>query len=153
MAPNEHMAPIELEKAIARWTETPGAVGEHRIDPESVPAIALFQSAESLEHIDKMIERLQRRSDAIVQQLEGRREVFASRARRAADKILNAEYVEVPRNEPTETLLAIEPPPQQATQNVPPGDVTIVPASPESEATNTEAMPTEAPTSEPTSGS
>lgn|SRR5689334_5159516 len=57
--------------------------------PAVAPAMALVKVAPKIEYLDKTIEKLQRRADTILQHLEFRREVFAHRARRAAEKILN----------------------------------------------------------------
>lgn len=60
---------------------------------EAGPAMSLVRAAPKVEVIDKILDRLRRRSDIILQQLEGRREVFAARARRAAEKALKVQPV------------------------------------------------------------
>jgi hypothetical protein len=112
MAPSGSMLPTEFNKLVARWTENPEYFSKHGIVPQSVLATAFVQAAARLELIDKSLERLHRRCDTILQQLEYRREVFAHRARRAADKVLKAENVEAPNIVPAAAPLAIEPPDQ-----------------------------------------
>ena len=68
------------------------------LTPTPLQALAFLHAASSLEIIDKGLERLVRRCDTIVQtSFEYRREMFAHRARRAADNVLTAENVQHPR--------------------------------------------------------
>ena len=78
----------EAEQEIEQWLADPTQFAKHQVDPDLVPARALIQIAEHIEKLDRMIERAERNCDRIVQQLEVRRAVFASRARGAAVKIL-----------------------------------------------------------------
>ena len=101
--------------------------------------MAFSQAARSLEKIDKISERLQRRWDSILQQLEDRREMFAHRARRAVDLVRNELDMRA-----TESV-------DPATPDAnPPDDTTIVPELPPENGAPTaddapkEASPTEA---------
>jgi len=138
-APFGQMTAKEVEAAVAQWTANPDQFSQHGIDPQSVPACSLVQVAKHLETIDRILERLQRRCDSILQQLEYRRELFASRARHAAETILNAECIEVSCSETTAPLAIQAPDPNQ----VAPDEVTTVPKSPESNAANPEEASTE----------
>jgi hypothetical protein len=104
--PSGYMEPRELRAAFEHWTD-PGHFDQHGIPPESVPALALVQAGPSLDIIDKSLERLQRRCDSILQQLESRREVFTHRARRAAGKVLGAESTQMPCIASADATLAI----------------------------------------------
>lgn len=64
---------------------------------EAGPAMSLVRAAPKVEVIDKILDRLRRRSDMILQQLEGRREVFAARAHRVAERILKETERPLPR--------------------------------------------------------
>jgi hypothetical protein len=150
---SQRMSNTELEQAFARWTANPEHFGQHGIDPQSVPAMALIRAAHNVEVIDKILEKLQRRCDTILQQLEYRREVFASRARRAADKILTVEHIEIPRIESADAPLATEPPDQPAPNSSSSDEAPIVPGSSEPEAPSTEKTSTEVSTEPPSSGS
>jgi hypothetical protein len=151
-APCEHMTAIELEQAFARWTANPEHFNKHGVDPQSVPAMAFVQAAAKLEIIDKILERLQRRCDSILQQLEYRREVFASRARHAADNVLNAKSVEFPRVASADAPLAIDPLDQTTPDRKLSNEATIVPASSsESGTPSSEGTSPETPTSTPSS--
>ena len=65
----------------------PANFAKHGIDPLSVPAMAAVQLQDELEALYKRLQQAERRCDAIMQQLEYRREVFAHRARRAAEEL------------------------------------------------------------------
>jgi hypothetical protein len=119
--PERTMGPRDLAEAVAGWNASPGRYKNYEIDPETVPAMAFSQAARSLEKIDKISERLQRRWDSILQQLEDRREMFAHRARRAADLVRNqldmraTESVDPATpdaNPPDETTIVPELPPE-----------------------------------------
>ena len=71
---------------------------------EAGPASALFRSAPKIEALDKMLVRAQLRADKVLVQLEGRREVFASRARHAAEIALREAIPMLP-SPPTMPLL------------------------------------------------
>jgi len=123
LVPEGSMCIPELKKAIADWNANPGRFENYEIDPETVPAMALSQLAPSLENIDKMSDRLQRRWERIQQQLDYRREMFAHRARKAADAIRNEIEVQemkcvnpgIPEpNLCTETTIVPETPPDDA---------------------------------------
>ena len=105
-----------------RWKEDPNEFRKHDVDPNSVAAVALLQSTGNLEMIDKIQGRLERRSDSILQQLEYRREIFAHRARHAAEKLLDAESVQPPRLTSPSMVAAIEPVQQTASTQYPPDD-------------------------------
>lgn len=109
-SPSGTMHPAEYNRRVARCKENPDYLSEFGIDPGVVPATALVQVAVKLELIDKGLERLYRRCDSILHQLEYRREVFAHRARCAANRILKEEIVEAPKIVPDAAPLAIEPP-------------------------------------------
>ena len=85
---------IEFDQHLARWKGNPEFFIKYDIDPRAVGAKAFVQVIASLDQIDKVMERLQRRADKIVEQLEYRREVFAHRARRAVDKVLTSQNTE-----------------------------------------------------------
>jgi DNA-binding FrmR family transcriptional regulator len=95
MAPNRTYTPAGLAQAEALWLADPTHFAKHDIDPLSVPATAVVQIRKNLEALNKMLERAERRCDTIMQQLEYRREVFAHRARRAADTFLSAKTEQV----------------------------------------------------------
>jgi hypothetical protein len=59
-------------------------------------AMAFVRSIPSIDAIDRILEKLQRRCDTILQQLEFRRDVFAVRARRAAENVLREVAQSVP---------------------------------------------------------
>ena len=71
---------------LINWQRDQSSYGS---PPETALAIALVKAAPKTEVVDKILERLQRRCDTILQQLEIRREVFAHRARHAAENVLN----------------------------------------------------------------
>lgn len=74
-------------KAEALWSADPAYFAKHGIDPLSVPAMAAVQLRDNLEAFYKRLQQAERRCDAIMQQLEYRREVFAHRARRVAEEL------------------------------------------------------------------
>jgi hypothetical protein len=131
--PAGNMSATEYNRQCALWRENPDYFAKRGIDPHSVPATARIQVAAKLELIDKSLERLQRRCDTILQQLEYRREVFAHRARHVVDKVLKVEHVvEAPTIVPPEAPLAIEPPAQARADESPSAadEVTIAPTLP-----------------------
>lgn len=156
-SPSQQMTGLELERAFALWTENPGQFAQHGVDPQSVPATALLQAAKNLEIIEPILERLQRRCDSILQQLEHRRELFAYRARHAADRVLNVESVEIPNIPTAKAPPALAPPEQAASQSPSQttaeqsvsDEVTIVPASPDAGGPNSEEVPPETSDSNP----
>jgi len=113
-----HVPDYEVEQ----WKKDPTKFGQHEIDPNCVPAVALLLSTGDLETIDKILGRAERRSDTILQQLEYRREMFAHRARRVAENLLNAEHTQPRRLSSASIVAQIEPAPQmlssQATPDV-----------------------------------
>ena len=123
----------EKRERYAHWLKDPQ---KYDIDADSVPALAFLHAASSLEIIDKGLERLVRRCDTIVQQLEYRREMFAHRARRAADNVLTAENVQHPRIASSGAPRSMEPAHQTPSSQTP---ITITPGtSPEFGASGTE---------------
>jgi hypothetical protein len=56
----------------------------------------LTVKADKLDHIDQQVQRHEARRDAILQQIERRREGFAQRVRRASEEAVDAEFVEAP---------------------------------------------------------
>ncbi len=78
--------PRQLGEIDGRWlvqnfrTELP----KHGINPDIVISSAVVLASRQLEYIDNTIDALQRRCDTILQLLEGRRDVFAARARQSA---------------------------------------------------------------------
>jgi hypothetical protein len=134
-SPSGTMNAIQYNQALVRWKEDPNQFNKHGIDPQSVSAMAFVQAAALLEHCDKSLERLYRRCDSILQQLEYRREVFAHRARRVADNVLKPENVEAPKIAPAAKPLSLEPSdrarPDQS--SVAPNEIPIVPTSSESD--------------------
>jgi hypothetical protein len=95
------------EKYLANWKPDPDFLMRYGTDVRSMVATAFVKVAPKLELIDKNLERLQRRSDEIIEKLECRREVFAHRARRAAANVINAQYEEPRRI--AGTSIVIEP--------------------------------------------
>lgn len=145
-SPSGSMNAIQYNQALVRWREDPDQFNKHGIDPQSVSAMAFVQAAVLLERCDKSLERLYRRCDSILQQLEYRREVFAHRARRAADNFLKPENVEAPKIAPAAKPLSLEPPdrarPDQT--SVVPNEIPIVPTSSESDMARCDEAPPEA---------
>src|SRR3974390_566474 len=84
----------ECEGYLANLTTDPDFLRRYGIDARSMVATAFVKIASKLEVVDKELERLERRSDKVIEQLESRRELFAHRARRAAANIVNAQYEE-----------------------------------------------------------
>jgi hypothetical protein len=76
-------------KAEALWSADPAYFAKHGIDPLSVLAMAAVQLQDNLEALYKRLQQAERRCDAIMQQLEYRREVFAHRAHRVAEELLH----------------------------------------------------------------
>jgi hypothetical protein len=93
----------DSEKYLANWKPDPDFLMRYGTDVRSMVATAFIKVADKLELIDKKLERLQRRSDKIVEQLEYRRELFAHRARQAAAKVGNAQHEEQLRIESAPT--------------------------------------------------
>ena len=83
----------DCEKYLANWKPDPEFFTLHGTDVRSMVATAFVKVADKLELIDKKLERLQRRSDKIIEQLEYRRELFAHRARQAAAKVGKAQHM------------------------------------------------------------
>jgi hypothetical protein len=143
----EH-SPSSLAQTEALWSADPAHFTKHGIDPVSVPAMAVVQIKENLEALNKMLERAERRCDTIMQQLEYRREVFAHRARHAADSLLNAKTDQATSLTSTDTAPALAPPYQTSPNQIPVDEVTLVPDSSAAEAG--EPKETSAETSEST---
>jgi hypothetical protein len=122
----------DCEKYLANWKPDPDFLTRYGTDVRSMVATAFVKVAPKLELIDKTLERLQRRSDEVIEKLECRREVFAHRARRAAANIVNARYEEQRRIESADTSIVIEPMNEVNEQQIVDGDSTsIIPSLPE----------------------
>jgi hypothetical protein len=76
-----------VDKATEQCMGDPAQLWQHKANPDIVPATAILQNAERLEILDRLIERAERRCDAIVQHLEVRRAVFAVKAREIAGRL------------------------------------------------------------------
>lgn len=61
-----------------------------------VAAQTLTVKADELDRIDQQVQRYEVRRDAILRQIERRREGFAQRVRRASEEAVDAEFVEAP---------------------------------------------------------
>jgi hypothetical protein len=61
-----------------------------------VAAQSLTVQANDLDRIDQQVQRHEARRDAILQQIDRRREGFAQRVRRASEEAVDAEFVEAP---------------------------------------------------------
>ena len=124
----------DSEKYLANWKPDPDFVMRYGTDVRSMVATAFVKVADKLELIDKKLERLQRRSDKIIEQLEYRRELFAHRARQAAAKVGNAQHEEQRRIESADTSIVIEPMNEMNEEQIVDGDsVSIIPSlAPES---------------------
>jgi len=117
----------DSEKYLANWKPDPDFVMRYGTDVRSMVATAFVKVADKLELIDKKLERLQRRSDKIIEHLEYRRELFAHRARQAAAKVGNAQHEEQRR---IESAIAIEPMNEvNEQQNVDVDTASIIPPS------------------------
>ena len=117
----------DCEKYLANWKPDPEFFTLHGTDVRSMVATAFVKVADKLELIDKKLERLQRRSDKIIEHLEYRRELFAHRARQAAAKVGNAQHEEQRR---IESAIAIEPMNEvNEQQNVDVDTASIIPPS------------------------
>jgi hypothetical protein len=64
--------------------------------PNDVAAQALTVQSNELDRIDQQVQRHESRRDAILLQIERRRDGFAQRARRASEEAVYAEFVEAP---------------------------------------------------------
>jgi hypothetical protein len=148
---NEKYTPVGLAKAEALWLADPTLFAKNGIDPLSVPATAAIQIRKSLEALDKRMERAERRCDSIMQQLEYRREVFAHRARRAADNILNAQTAQIPSLPSSETAPPLAPIDQTTPNQIPADEVAMAPTSSAAEAGVPGSGKTSAEISQPTS--
>jgi hypothetical protein len=127
-------SPSSLAQAEALWSADPAHFTKHGIDPLSVPAMAVVQIKENLEALNKMLERAERRCDTSMQQLEYRREVFAHRARRTADSLLNAKTDQGHSGTSTDTAPALAPPTPNAPNQIPTDEITVVPTPSAAEA-------------------
>jgi len=87
----------EAKAVVEQCLADPTQLAQYQLDPDLVAATAVAQLADRLEKFDRMIERAERSCDAIVQQLDLRRAVFASRARQAAARIVGNPAGEVAR--------------------------------------------------------
>jgi hypothetical protein len=123
-----------LAQETVNWLADPTKFAKKRIDPRSVPATASVQIRESLDALDKRLERAERRCDTIMQQLEFRREVFAHRARRAADSILNAPTAQIASPESPDAAPPMVPVDQMAPDQIAADEIATVPTSPAAEA-------------------
>lgn len=153
MAPDRSYTPASLAQAEALWLADPAHFAKRGIDPLSVPATAVVQIRENLEALNKMLERAERRCDTIMQQLEYRREVFAHRARRAADTFLNAKTEQAPSLPAADTAPALAPADQTTLNQIPADEVTVVPTLSAAEAGAPSSEQTSAETSKSTSAS
>jgi hypothetical protein len=100
------------DKIIAeaeRWSANPDHFVKHGLDPECVAARAVVLAAGSLEQLDRMIERAERRADVVLGQLSLRRDVFAHRARQAAPKMIEVERTQGPLVTSNEVPLTLAP--------------------------------------------
>ena len=127
-------SPASLAQAETLWSADSTHFTKHGIDPLVVPAMAMVQIKKNLEALDKTLERAERRCDTIMQQLEYRREVFAHRARRAADNLLDARIQHAPNLPSTDTAPALAPPNQMTSNQMPADQIPIVPESSAAEA-------------------
>jgi hypothetical protein len=141
---NGKHTPSSLAQTEALWSADSAHFTKHGVDPLSVPAMAVVQIKNNLEALNKMLERAERRCDTCMQQLEYRREVFAHRARRAADNLLNAKTDQIPSLTSVNTSPALAPPNLTTPNQIPPDEVTIVPESSAAEACAPEESPAEA---------
>ena len=73
--------------------------------PKDIASQALTVRAIELDRIDNQVQRHEARRDAILQQIDRRREGFAQRVRRASEEAVDAEFVEAP---PTAVALAAD---------------------------------------------
>jgi hypothetical protein len=119
----------ELAQDTVNWLADPTHFAKKRIDPLAVPATAAVQIRDSLDALDKRLDRAERRCDTIMQQLEYRREVFAHRARRAADNILNAPTAQIPSLESSDAAPPIAPVDQIAPDQIGADEVATAPTS------------------------
>jgi hypothetical protein len=117
----------DLAQETVNWLADPANFAKKRIDPLSVPATAAIQIRESLDALDKRLERAERRCDTVIQLLEYRREVFAHRARRAADDILNAPTAQIPTLESPDAASPIAPVDQMAPDQTTADEVATAP--------------------------
>ena len=111
----------EAQQEIEQWLRDPTEFAKRQIDPDLVPARALVHLADHVEKLDRMIERAERRCDAIIQLLDVRRAVFASRARQAAVKILSqvtAQQNDVPEKVSSPPLAPKAPDQRKAAEQV-----------------------------------
>jgi hypothetical protein len=145
--------PAGLAQAEALWLADPTHFAKHDIDPLSVPATAVVQIRKNLEALNKMLERAERRCDTIMQQLEYRREVFAHRARRAADTFLSAKTEQVPSLPSADIVPALAPPDQTTLNQMPADEVTVMPRLSAAEAGAPSSEQTSAETSKSTAAS
>ena len=124
----------ECAEYLANSTTDPDFFRRYGTDARSMAATAFVKVAAKLELIDKSLERQQRRSDKIVEQLESRRELFAHRARRAAANAVYAQHEEQRRIESADTSIVIEPMNEMNEEQIVDGDsVSIIPSlAPES---------------------
>lgn len=123
-----------LAQETMNWWADPTNFAKKHIDPLSVPATAAVQIRESSDALDRRLERAERRCDTIMQQLEYRREVFANRARRAADSILNAPTAQIPSLELPDAGAPMAPLDQMAPDQIAADDIATAPTSPTAEA-------------------
>lgn len=130
--------PSSLAQAEALWSADPTQFANRSIDPLSVPAMAVVQIKQNLEALNKMLERAERRCDTIMQQLEYRREVFAHRARRAADNILNAKTEHVQSLSSAKTAPALAATSPMTPNQIPADEVAVVPTLAEASAPSSE---------------
>jgi hypothetical protein len=72
---------------IGQYVSNPAKLRDLNIDPDVLPATAVVLHLKTLEKLDVIIERQERRCDRIVEQLEMRRAVFAARAREVAGRM------------------------------------------------------------------
>lgn len=113
---------------------------------EAGPAMSLVRAAPKVEVIDKMLDRLQRRHDMILQQLEARREIFAYRARRAAENVLKGKETPLPCVVTPPTVPLLPAPANESAQGRSPVDDTtieIVPEPREQASDQTPSQPSE----------
>jgi hypothetical protein len=90
------------DHARGRWLSDPAAksevldiLGAHGMSEETLAAKAFLEHADDIERIEKLLVSTERRRDAVLREIAAYREVFAARARAAAERIIDAEPLEI----------------------------------------------------------
>jgi hypothetical protein len=105
--------------------------------PQVGPAVSLVKAVPKIEAIDKILEKLQRRSDTILRQLESRRELFAFRARHAAENVLKRAGTSLPRVVAPPTVPLLPKPANESAQDQCPTDGKPIQTIPEQDSGQT----------------